>query len=665
MATLVVAQTMDSDVSSVDSQLEEYREDIHELVHAHLNHIDLSQEVERLMEGMDSGAEIDDDVIFQKLTERGLIAPVLESVDKLVKEKQEKVECPPPAPALMRRQGVKEGVRGLSVTLIRGRAFLEHLQSEEMLPGTPAPTFFIHAYFQGQRLVSPELPCHCDLEIAHTFRFSLSSRAHRDLRGPDLLGVSEGVALVLVRHELDGRRNLIGTGAVEWRRVLVERGLRAEGSVEVLGVGSESAVPTGALEYRLELELGAGELAWLRENPVTSQLLETQRGLEQSRSSEQQRLFLIYSKQWWSQYSQLRPVHRARKVPLFPPSESGAPLLACRYVSPLNTHRLIESPRAALRFCSLIPRRSDPLTPGHSSPPSDTWLSRAAALSCRGAGEADRAVLLCSLLLGFGLNAYACAGTDKSGACYWVATLDVSGPTLLWDATSGQRHTHRRQTVSDALEGRVHPREYPYLTIGSLFNHKHFFANVQETDSVPLCSFEVSNPSLWKSLDPEAIRAVTLPPWPPASAPLLPPSTQGAEASERLERELRALLLQFRLERELTTHWDEQLSYILAPSLVAYEAEREMGCVLANEDFQQAVRHHVKAGHTFKGYPVQFNSCEAGKVFRHCIKSDLCQEIVTCRGDSLQFAVRTRVSCYPDEVFAVWVMWACHYASVL
>lgn len=654
---------MDSDLSSMDSQVEGYREDIKQLVQTHMANLNLSEEVKQLMEGMESGEDVDNDVIFEKLTERGLIGPVFESVDKLVKERQEAVAPPPPS-VPSRREVQPEKGRLLELTLLRGRGFLEHLQSEDLLPGTPAPTFSIHACFQGQRMSSADLPCLCELEIQHCFRFSLSAPSQCDKRGPDMLSVSEGVSLALVRRELDGHRVLIGTGELEWRRVLTERGHALEGSLEVLGVGTEAVVPTGALEYSLRINLSPGDAAFLREHPITKQLFDTQLGLEQARRAEQLRLFLIYSKQWWLEYSQMRPSHRVRKVPLFPPSEGGPTRLSCNYVTPLRTHRLVESPRAALRFCSLIARRPDPSYPGQTSP-SELWLSRKAVLCSRGAGEADRSVLLCSLLLGFGLNAFVCAGTNRGGVCYWVATLDSSGPTLFWDTSSGQRHTHQRQTVSDAMEGRVHPKEYPYLTLGSVFNHKHFYANLQETDSVPLCSFDVDTPSLWKSLDPEAIRAVSMPAWPLASVPLCPPTLSRIEASEGVEKELKAQLVQFRLERDLATHWDDQLEYILAPALVSYEAERELGCVLANEEFQQAVRHHVKPGHTFKGYPVQFNSCDGGRLFRHSLKSELCQEIITCRGDSLQYSVRARVTCYPDEVYGVWVMWACHYACAI
>ena len=502
-----------------------YRDDIKQLVQSHLTSLDLSREVEQLVEGISSEEELDDDVIFQKLTERGLIGPVFESVERLVRER-EADRLSFPIPSLLKERP-PEGGRGLELMLLRARAFLEHLQSEDQLPDSPGPTFSIHACFQGQRHSSQELPCLCELELALRLRFSLSAPHQRDLRGPDLLAVSEPVSLVLVRRELDGHRTLIGMGQLDWRRALPGRGQGREGSLEVQGVGSEAAVPAGALEYSLRLEFPPGDIAFLRDNPITRQLLEAQLSLEQGRRAEQQRLFLIYSKQWSVEFYQLRPSHRTRHLPMYPPSEAGTPRLACSYVTPLRTHRLIESPRAALRFCSLIPRRTDPVCPGLPAP-AELWLSRLSVLASRGAGDADRAVLLCSLLLGFGLNAFVCAGTNRSGVCYWVATVDPSGPTLFWDSCSGQRYTHRRQTVSDALEGRLHPREYPYLTLGSLFNHKHFYANLQEMDPVSLCSFELSSPLLWKSLDPEAIRAVSLPPWPLASVPLsAPPPSRG------------------------------------------------------------------------------------------------------------------------------------------
>jgi len=52
----------------------------------------------------------------------------------------------------------------------------------------------------------------------------------------------------------------------------------------------------------------------------------------------------------------------------------------------------------------------------------DVWHSPHALL-CRKSGEAEEhALLLCSLLLGFGLDAFVCIGTDAHGPHVWVLT---------------------------------------------------------------------------------------------------------------------------------------------------------------------------------------------------------------------------------------------------
>ena len=52
----------------------------------------------------------------------------------------------------------------------------------------------------------------------------------------------------------------------------------------------------------------------------------------------------------------------------------------------------------------------------------------------------DHAVLLCSLLLGFGLDAYVCVGTKNRGAAHaWVLTLGNEGTATFWESLTGHR----------------------------------------------------------------------------------------------------------------------------------------------------------------------------------------------------------------------------------
>lgn len=52
----------------------------------------------------------------------------------------------------------------------------------------------------------------------------------------------------------------------------------------------------------------------------------------------------------------------------------------------------------------------------------------------------DHAVLLCSLLLGFGLEAYVCVGTKAKGLAHsWVLTVSHDGAITFWESVTSQR----------------------------------------------------------------------------------------------------------------------------------------------------------------------------------------------------------------------------------
>ena len=93
--------------------------------------------------------------------------------------------------------------------------------------------------------------------------------------------------------------------------------------MELLGVGSESKVPVGALDIRLELipiltydECGAGNNVGNGESPsaLKEEVVMAQLASEKSRSTEKERLFLNYAKQWWREFLSLRPDHSERIV---------------------------------------------------------------------------------------------------------------------------------------------------------------------------------------------------------------------------------------------------------------------------------------------------------------------------------------------------------------
>lgn len=165
----------------------------------------------------------------------------------------------------------------------------------------------------------------------------------------DALSLSDPIHLALTSTNHRGEVELVGTCGLEWRRVLCEVGSRFSLVVELSGVGPDEAkITPGLLDLRLDLVPPPSD-------PLHSDLLTAQLSLEKQRHSERERLFLVYAKQWWKEYLQLRPHHSERLVKIFAADEVGVSRLVCRYVSVRRAGRLLDSPRHAARFVSLLP----------------------------------------------------------------------------------------------------------------------------------------------------------------------------------------------------------------------------------------------------------------------------------------------------------------------
>ncbi|XP_066539599.1 centrosomal protein of 76 kDa isoform X2 [Hoplias malabaricus] len=554
--------------------------------------------------------------------------------------------------------------RYLYLQVLGGKAFLEHLQEPEPLPGQVCSTFTLHLHFRNQRFRSKPVPCACEPDLQEGFLLEV----HRDVPGDaskmadatTMLSICDPVHMVLIKTDTSGDTTLVSSFFLDWRSVLCSTSGKTAVSVELLGVGSECKVPAGVLNLKLEMYPPLLET-------LSPEVVSTQQSLERQKTAEKERLFLVYAKQWWREFLEIRPSHQSKLVKIFAQDENGVNRPVCSYVRVLRAGRLLESPRQAARFVSLLVQERAPVVGGGAR--QEQWCTMMAFL-CRNKGDCeDHATLLCSLLLGFGLDAYVCVGTKAKNIPHtWVMTCGTDGTVTFWESLTAHRYLH--QTIdpnAPPLAPQPKPT-YPYRTLGCVFNHKAFLANCQPSDSVELCVFDFTDGSRWKAMSEEAVRSVcapgstsSLPPTPPLCSPSVHPS----EASNQLELEMRYLLAEHRKDLGLATVWDDHLSYVLSSALAAYELERCTGVSCGNEEFQDAVRRAVPDGHTFKGFPIHFLHRNARRAFATCLRSPFCEEIVCCRGDNVRLGLRVRVFPYPESACAVWIMFACKYRSVL
>jgi centrosomal protein CEP76 len=194
-----------------------------------------------------------------------------------------------------------------------------------------------------------------------------------------------------------------------------------------------------------------------------------------------------------------------------------------------------------------------------------------------GSGDCeDHAILLCSLLIGFGLDAYVCVGTvrEPSGGVrdhVWVITRSRRGGSaskprvVFWETLTGQRYPHRLLTASRSgvvtKNGVDDDDTTPnYQVIGCAFNHRSFYANKQTNDSVALCNFSFEDERCWKGMDSEIMIGLEH----QEKVPLCPPTISPMDLEVSMEHAIRHMVTSLRRnELRLSTDWDDQLSYML------------------------------------------------------------------------------------------------------
>uniref|UniRef100_A0A2K5KJA3 Centrosomal protein 76 n=1 Tax=Cercocebus atys TaxID=9531 RepID=A0A2K5KJA3_CERAT len=438
-----------------------------------------------------------------------------------------------------------------------------------------------------------------------------------------MLSISDPIHMVLIKTDIFGETTLVASYFLEWRSVL----------------GSENGVTS------LTVELMGAQRS--KVSKLKNIFLNFKLALERQKTAEKERLFLVYAKQWWREYLQIRPSHNSRLVKIFAQDENGINRPVCSYVKPLRAGRLLDTPRQAARFVNVLGYERAPVIGGGGK--QEQWCTLLAFL-CR----SKIPNLLCSLLLGImELEAFVCVGTEGKGVPH----------SMGYDL-----YIHKPTNPDEPPVAEQPKPLYPYRTIGCVFNHQMFLGNCQPSDAVETCVFDLNDESKWKPMSEEAIKSVcapgattSLPPFPPLCASTIDASV----TSNEIEMQLRLLVSEHRKDLGLTTVWEDQLSYLLSPALASYEFERTTSISAGNEEFQDAIRRAVPDGHTFKGFPIHFVYRNARRAFATCLRSPFCEEIICCRGDQVRLAVRVRVFTYPESACAVWIMFACKYRSVL
>jgi centrosomal protein CEP76 len=555
-----------------------------------------------------------------------------------------------PRPSLVR------GKRYLVLRVNRGKAFVNTLVDRE---AEGQCTLRLLVYFGNNVYQSSSVSYVVEPLFDETFFLPLQDEQDTSpMVSLDFLTQSKRLLhLMLVKEDTQGRQSILAFQQMEWRGVLVSGDLTSP--IEMLG-GDDFRHPVGLLCLELEIRPLRRPNKDSEEIPiyVEQKELNIQIQREKALAVDIERQFYTYAKAWWADFQQSAPQFQTRPVRLFALDSCGVRRFASTFVRPLRAQRCLASPLHAARMVRLIPYKTDGSL---GSDRSERWASPYATLAKNRGDVQDHALLLCSLLLGFGLDAFTCVGIDLNGEfAMWVLTRDESNPSQVcfWDSVTGLRYTVMAPAAGASTATPSH--NSPFRSIHCVFNHQHFYANVQTQDHITLCRWNFSNSAIWKPLNEQAIALL------PRDGPqaLLPAWVGDTTTQEDiLERKLKGLLSAYRQQQhQLHTAWADDFAYILGPALHSYEHERVTGDVFGSDQFQQAIQHSIPVHHIFKAVPMQFTSFSSPtRVWSALLASPECVAVLDTRGHNLRFGLRVKIFPYAQEICAVWVILAAKY----
>ena len=308
-------------------------------------------------------------------------------------------------------------------------------------------------------------------------------------------------------------------------------------------------------------------------------------------------------------------------------------------IIPLRT-QYFQTPMQAFRFVSLIPFDRNLSSDGTRI---ERWNSFHSFLT-KGSGDIeDHCSLLCSLLIGFGLDAYVAIGTNEKQPHLWVLTLEKTSSTknvYFWETMTGQRLEVSNPRVTNV-----------YKTLSCVFNDKFLYANLQTSNFIPNLTFDFHNFLHWKSLNCYS----NVPKW---NFPMSLIQTSIKAQTEHLEEILKEKINEYRND---ITKFDDSLSYKLLPAVTKCELEKVHNIKISEEEFEASMSLAVPPNHIFKAFSIQAEGIDVQKVFMELVKNKVTKEILNTKEDNIKFGIKTKITSYPENIYITWISIAVIY----
>lgn len=607
-------------------------ENIQKMVSEQLDKLGFDEEIKNI-------ADIENDneeEAFQKIKDSGIVSRIMSSLKEAPMSPYEGGNFP-------------KNKLGLYVKLEQGHNFIDYDVSNIGHVNDGGAQFFeFDIQFCGQRFHTKKIPASGDFMIDESFLLDFNPlNFDVELTYNILKKNYTPCHIVLLLHEPNGNCRMISSKSIEWRWALCYGSWKVE--VDFKSASSLNNVNVGVVALSFALMPLVNKAHLLPESSIRDQLNE-ERKIEIEKNQD----FITYSKLWWTDYKSIRPCNATRSVKIFVPTEDReyyAYKPACTLIESIEVGRAINTPYEAARFVSLIPfeRRENP-----GGEKIEIWHCMHTFLSMKKGDVEDHVILLCNLLLGFGLEAYVACGVAVNGPHLWVLTRAKAGGNrynvVFWESLTGQRIN-----VDDPKVFRF------YKQIHCLFNNEAFYASIQKDDNVFNTIYNLEDESLWKRMDKDKLSQLTK----YSIVPLLEIiSIDKYKTEYDIEKLMRMKITKYRAGQDLPTQFDNKLSHLVSPALVNYESERVSNLTYGNDEFKASVKNYIPEGFTFKAFPFQISDINCDKIFGMILGSDIGKDIIGTRGDQVKFAFRCKLYPYPQNIYSLWVMFAVKFRPI-
>lgn len=186
--------------------------------------------------------------LIKALRRRGIIDDVMKELNFVTDSVDQELPSPKQTvgfdkQSTLKKTNIDPARRYLYLQVLGGKAFLEHLQEPEPLPGQICSTFTLCLHYRNQRFRSKPVPCACEPDFHDGFLLEV----HRESLGDGtrmadsttMLSISDPIHMVLIKTDIFGETTLVASYFLEWRSVLGSENGVTSLTVELMGAQNQ------------------------------------------------------------------------------------------------------------------------------------------------------------------------------------------------------------------------------------------------------------------------------------------------------------------------------------------------------------------------------------------------------------------------------------------